>query len=110
MIKEHIFSVERLRQLVRYDPDTGTLYWMPRHPNDFTCAEISRSRVVNGWNAKYAGQPIESRMSDGRVVVHFNLGQRFRTQGARVAWAIHHGTWPEGPVDHIDGDCTNDRI
>jgi hypothetical protein len=110
MNKEPIFSVDRLRQLVKYDSKTGALFWKPRQPSDFLCAESSRARVSNGWNAKYADQPIESRMGDGRVIVHFNLGRRWRTQGARVAWAIHHGTWPEGLVDHIDGDCTNDRI
>lgn len=110
MIQEPIFSAGRLRQLIRYEPETGRLYWKPRHPSDFVCAETSRARVSNCWNAKYAGKPIESRMKDGRVIVHFNLGRRYRTQGSRVAWAIYHGAWPDGQVDHIDGDCTNDRI
>lgn len=110
MSKNHIFSIERIRQLVRYDPETGVLYWMQRHQRDFACNDSSRVRVANGWNARYAGKPISNRMSDGRVVVDINLERRFRTQGARVAWAIHHGYWPEGLVDHIDGDCSNDRI
>ena len=104
------FPVEKLCQLVEYDPSTGVLYWKARPPHLFNCKESSRRRVANCWNRKYAGCPIESRMADGRIIVHFNLGMRFRTQGARVAWAIHHGRWPAGMVDHIDGDCTNDRI
>jgi hypothetical protein len=25
----------------------------------------------------------------------------------RVVWALHYGRWPAGPIDHIDGDRTN---
>lgn len=110
MIKGQIFPVERLRQLVSYDAATGFLYWKPRFPRDFMCTEVRQCRAAKVWNARYSLRRIDSRMSDGRVIVHFNLGRRFRTQGARVAWAIYYGAWPEKFVDHIDGDCTNDRI
>lgn len=103
-------SINDLCRLVGYDPSTGVLTWKERSPFDFHCGDRSRARVCNGWNSKYAWTPINSRMADGRVIVHINLGKRLRTQGARVAWAIHYGKWPQGIVDHIDGDCTNDRI
>ena len=28
----------------------------------------------------------------------------------RVAWALHHGNWPSGQIDHINGDKTDNRI
>lgn len=28
----------------------------------------------------------------------------------RVAWFIHHGEWPPGPVDHANGDGHDNRI
>lgn len=28
----------------------------------------------------------------------------------RVIWAIHYDAWPEGDIDHIDNDKTNNRI
>jgi hypothetical protein len=28
----------------------------------------------------------------------------------RVVWAIVHGEWPAGQIDHIDGDRSNNRI
>ena len=102
--------VDILRRLISYDDKTGVLRWKDRLPTDFQCEDRSRARVCNGWNSKYSGKPINSRTDDGRVIVHLNLGKRMRTQGARVAWAIYHGKWPKGVIDHIDGDCTNDRI
>lgn len=28
----------------------------------------------------------------------------------RVAWALHHGAWPAGFIDHINGDRADNRI
>lgn len=103
-------SVTDLRRLVAYDPKTGVLTWKARSAYDFRCKAAHMGRVVNSWNSKYAGTQIASRSKDGRIVLHISLGLRFRTQGSRAAWAIHHGKWPAGVIDHIDGDCTNDRI
>lgn len=29
---------------------------------------------------------------------------------ARLLWFFHYGEWPEGEIDHIDGDTHNNRI
>jgi hypothetical protein len=31
-------------------------------------------------------------------------------QEHRVAWFLHYGVWPEGMVDHINGDKSDNRI
>ena len=28
----------------------------------------------------------------------------------RIVWALFHGKWPEGMIDHIDGDVKNNNI
>lgn len=28
----------------------------------------------------------------------------------RVAWLLHYGSWPEGPIDHINGVKSDNRI
>jgi hypothetical protein len=30
--------------------------------------------------------------------------------GHRVVWALHYGEWPDGLIDHINGDPTDNRI
>ena len=110
MIQSTLIPVKLLREIIAYDPFSGLLTWKPRPRSMFHCEETSRNRVSNAWNKKYAGQTILSATDDGRRIVHINIGGRQRTQAARVAWALHYGDWPVGCVDHIDGDCTNDRI
>jgi hypothetical protein len=33
-----------------------------------------------------------------------------RVRAHRVAWAVYHGQWPDGQIDHIDGNRLNNRI
>jgi hypothetical protein len=82
-----------IRSRVRYEPDTGQLYWLPK--------ENSRK----GWNERYAGKPI-CRTLKGYVRVRIN-GQYYA--GHRVAWALYHGSWPD-VIDHINGDKNDNRI
>ena len=28
----------------------------------------------------------------------------------RVVWYLHHGEWPSGEIDHINGDTTDNRV
>jgi len=42
---------ERLRQLLRYEPETGLLFWLARPREMF-----STQRAFSTWNARFAGQ------------------------------------------------------
>jgi hypothetical protein len=96
-------SAEGLRQLLTYEPETGKLFWKERpremFPND---------RVRNTWNTRFAGKEALT-----------NIGAQGYLRGAiysqdalahRVAWALHHGKWPQGQIDHINGVRTDNRI
>ena len=89
--------VEVLRELLRLDADTGRLFWLPRPREMF-----ATQRAFATWNARYAGQ--EAFTSDDgrgyRVGAIFNRNYRSH----RVIFALHHGRWPEGDVDHRDTD------
>jgi hypothetical protein len=92
-----------LRQLLTYEPDTGRLFWKERPPEMFKDA-----RYAKRWNVRYAGhQAFMASHSNG-----YRTGQVFRVSlyAHRVAWAIHHGKWPERHVDHINGDPADNRI
>lgn len=92
-----------LRQLLRYEPETGKLFWCERPREMFRC-----NRSCSTWNARFAGK--EAFTADN--------GEGYR-QGAifgklhyahRVIWALHYGAWPSEIFDHRDGDRANNRI
>lgn len=109
MAKRPLPSPEVLRQLLRYEPDTGKLFWKERGPEWFAGGfkGTPKSRA-DKWNARYAGQeafttPLDkSGRRTGRV-----LDRQFLAH--RVIWAIHAGEWPH-LIDHASGDPSDNRI
>lgn len=80
---------EELARLLRYNPETGRLYW--RH---------ARQRVARGARAGY---------TNGSGYRGIKIMQR-QFMEHRVAWAIFYGAWPADDVDHINRDRSDNRI
>lgn len=89
-----LLSPYRLRLLIDYDPETGILTWKPRGQK--------------GWDSRYAGTPALEAINSGGYRSGFILGRSCKAH--RVAWAIHYGAWPEGEIDHINGDPADNRV
>ena len=101
-------SPERLRELLDYEPDTGTLRWKPRTVKDFkNSAAQSAKHSCAIWNGRYAGSVISCKRGQGYIGLNV-CG--FPLYAHRVAYAIYHGKWPDCHIDHIDGIRTNNRI
>ncbi len=83
-------SVDRLRELLRYDAESGGLTW-----------RVGRKGLPA---EKYA---VKCKNKGGYVVV---MVDRVLLRAHRVAWAIHHGYWPAGEIDHINGDRADNRL
>jgi hypothetical protein len=83
-------DIEKLRAHVELRED-GTLWW-----------KIPRQRRPKGGQAfftkKGPGKNYLGGMFDGVLLL-----------AHRVVWALTHGDWPDGWIDHIDGDTTNNR-
>lgn len=102
MATPSILDQSVLAKLLRYEPETGNLYWLVRPREYFGCARICAS-----WNATYAGkQAFTATTTSG-----YKYGNIFNHKfpAHRVIWCLVHGAWPEF-VDHIDGDRVNNRI
>jgi hypothetical protein len=89
-------SIGYLRQRLRYEPETGKLFW------------LDHDGMSNSWRAKWAGK--EAFTSDNGVGYrHGHIdSQKFRAH--RIAWALHFGEWPTDHIDHINGVRNDNRI
>lgn len=107
MAKRQLPSPEVLRQLIRYEPETGKLFWKERGPEWFKSECYPLEVCAGRWNTKHAGRPALDCISEGYKVGNM-LGRRVLAH--RAAWAIYYGKWPADQIDHINGDGTDNRI
>lgn len=96
-------EVERLRELLAYNPETGELTWLPRPREIFPS-----KRAFNTWNARYAGKTAfittdTPGYRQGRI-----FGKHYLAH--RVAWALVHGEWPAEQIDHVNGIRSDNRL
>lgn len=98
-----------LRQLLRYEPRTGKLFWLERGPEWFSGGCRTPEWRANNWNARHAGEETGHVLPNGYMQIC--LFSR-RISFHRVAWAIFHGCYPppDKQIDHIDRDKSNNRI
>lgn len=91
---EHI-TIEELRNYFDYCAETGILRW--RH----------RESAPDHINSRDAGRVAGSPCGKGYI----NIGINGRLYPAhRVAFAIYHGRWPRGVIDHINREKSDNRI
>ena len=100
-------SQEVLRQLLRYEPDTGKLFWKKRSLNFFKGTQArSKEHACAHWNARHAGK---------EALIGTSLGYRWgRILGTpylahRIIWVLSVGSEPN-MIDHINGDRSDNRI
>ena len=104
---EKAVSPETLEELLYLDEATGNLFWKHREPRHFAEPKRgTRQSMCDGWNRANAGQQAFCVMVKGYLV-----GSIFEKQfkAHRVAYALSHGQWPVGEVDHINGNRTDNR-
>lgn len=107
MAKKPLPTPDELRQLLRYEPETGKLFWRARTPEMFADGGHTAAHVCARWNSKFSGKEAFTACSRG-----YPVGAIWGTniQAHRAAWAIYHGEWPTHRIDHIDGNPGNNRI
>lgn len=107
MAKRQLPSPEELRQLLRYEPETGKLFWRERGPEWFEHGKQGAARHCKSWNARFAGkEALTATHIQGYKDGHVNSRHLL---AHRVIWAIVMGEWPEHDIDHDDGDKANNR-
>lgn len=101
-------SIERLREAIDYDPQTGVMVWRVRPSSHFNAKAQSAELIAARINSRLSGKPaLNSVDSKGYLFGGFD-GRLLRQH--RAAFAICFGCWPQDEVDHINGDRTDNRI
>lgn len=109
MKKPREMPVQTLRQLLRYEPETGELFWRERPVEMFEATGgRTASHAAANWNSRYSQKP--ALFSDnGKGYKHGSIFDQ-KHFAHRVVWALHFGYWPKGDVDHINGNRADNRI
>jgi hypothetical protein len=96
-------SPEMLHTLLRYEPETGKLFWRGRPQHMFATV-----RACKIWNTRFAGKEAFTAIDSNG----YRIGavQYITLRAHRVIWAMETGDWPEGDVDHLDGDKIHNRM
>lgn len=82
-------TVERLRELLHYDSETG----------------VFTRRFSTG--GKFAGSVCGAPQNQGYVQVMIDKGNHL---AHRLAWLYVTGSWPAAHIDHIDGNRKNNAF
>ena len=98
---------ELCRQLLRYNPETGKLYWRERSPEMFEGRKRPADLLCRIWNGGNAGQEAFTYIGNHGYFSGSILNIGFTAH--RVIWAMQVGEWPTHDIDHIDGDRQNNR-
>ena len=107
MTAEKLLSPTTLRKLLRYEPETGKLYWRERTSDMFVDGRRSAEWACKAWNGKHAGKEAFTALGGGYLYGGV-LGKFYIAH--RVIWAIWNGDWPSEQIDHINGDRCDNRI
>lgn len=80
---------QELRDWLDYNPETGVFTWRK------ATGKVAAGSV---WGSDHSGGYKDGSIRYQRMYLH------------RAAWAHVHGEWPTGPVDHINGVRSDNRI
>ena len=89
-----MITPERLRELLRYDPETGEFTWRVKRPGTRGEGSVAGCICRNRAGLKYRYIALDGRL----YLAH------------RLAWFFVHRLWPRQQIDHADGDGLNNRI
>jgi len=84
----------RLKELLRYDPDTGEFTWIDSPSRRMKAGSVAGYRFTD---------------TSGKSYIRITVGGKLYF-AHRFAWLFIHGEFPEEEIDHENGDGTDNRL
>lgn len=97
-------TAEIARELLRYEPETGKLFWRKRGAHHFAC---NRDWFWKIWNTRWADT--EAFATDHDKGYNVGILNKVHYRSHRVIWLMVTGDWPVADIDHINGDRKDNR-
>lgn len=91
-----------IEEALSYDKNTGVLTWKTRPLHHFKSSKSQKT-----WNTRFAGKEASCKDRNGYIQLAINGKMHL---GHRVAWKLHTGKWPENPIDHRNGNRSDNKI
>jgi hypothetical protein len=103
-------SYAQVSALLKYDSETGKLYWKERQSYLFADGDGSRSAKCNAarWNGRYAGkEAFTATLASG-----YALGRIFDVAylAQHICWLLFYKEWPKHRVGHENEKRSDNRI
>jgi hypothetical protein len=99
---EEVYNQEKLKSLLRYEPESGLLFWNPRSSHDF-----NNPTYYKTWNTRFSNKVAGHKRPDGYVEI--GLGGKL-ILCHRAIWCLVNGEWPKFQIDHINGVEFDNRL
>jgi hypothetical protein len=93
-------TVDRLREVLNYDPETGKFTWLRRSIDQLPT--VCHGKI---WNVRWAGMVAGSLCKEYLAI---SIDKRLH-KAHRLAFLWMTGKWPENEVDHINGKKVDNR-
>lgn len=87
-------SVKRVREVLVYDPETGVFTWRASQGRCKAGAVAGTVQATKGGMYRRRVICVDGKMCKAH----------------RLAWLWVHNEWPDGEIDHINGDATDNRL
>jgi HNH endonuclease len=98
-------SQEELCRLLKYEPDTGKLFWLHRPESMFKSKNDAKA-----WNSRYSGKEAFTAKCNRSGYMVGNIHHKSFT-AHRVIWTLVYGGIPEGmQIDHKNRERSDNKL
>lgn len=96
-------TAEVARSILSYNKKTGSFTWKRRAKKWF-----ASEWAWKVWNKRFAKKPALVSVDSTGHFYGSIFGERYPAH--HIAWLIVHGVFPDGEIDHINGDAGDNSI